>query len=196
MFTGIVEEMGRVASRGGGRLVIEASLVLEDAAIGSSIAHNGCCLTVAERGEGWYAVDMVPETLGRTNLGDLGSGDPVNLERPVRLTDRLGGHLVQGHVDGTAEVDSVIEDGDARRMWLRTDDALMRFIVEKGSIAIDGVSLTVASVKDDRFEVALIPHTLAVTTLGHAEPGTGVNVEIDVIAKYVERLMQDHVERT
>ncbi len=185
MFTGIVEELGRLRSRDGGRFVFEASTVLEDARIGDSIAHNGCCLTVVEMGEGWYAVDAVDETLARTNLGDLRPGDPVNLERPVRLADRLGGHLVQGHVDAVGEVVSPAPD-----LQVRMPKDLLRYVVEKGSITVDGCSLTVVKPLDDGFTVAIIPHTAAVTTLGLREPGDRVNLEVDSIAKYVERLLE------
>lgn len=185
MFTGIVEELGRVGSRRDGRLVVEASLVLEDAEVGSSVAHNGCCLTLVERGDGWYAVDMVPETLARTNLGDLQPGDPVNLERPVRLADRLGGHLVQGHVDATGEVLR-----PAPHLEVRMPSVIAPYVVAKGSIAVDGCSLTVAEVGDDGFAAAIIPHTAKVTTLGCRKPGERVNLEVDVLAKYVERLLK------
>lgn len=194
MFTGIIEELGRVravtANEGGSRLEVEATLVLEDATIGASIAVNGCCLTVVELGEGWWAADAVTETLHRTSLGALQAGDPVNLERPVRLTDRLGGHVVQGHVDGVGALvarDS-LPDGSTR-MRFEAPHALLRYVVEKGSITVDGVSLTVSALEHDCFEVAVIPHTLVVTTLGPKRAGDPVNVEVDVLAKYVERLL-------
>jgi riboflavin synthase len=194
MFTGIVEELGRVrtviAHEGGARLEIEAVTVLDDAEIGASIAVNGCCVTVVELGPGWWAADAVVETLARTTLGALAVGDPVNLERPVRLADRLGGHVVQGHVDGVGVVSArdAMADGSTR---LRIDvtGGLTRYVVEKGSITVDGASLTVAEVDADGFAVALIPHTLAVTTLGRRYPGDPVNLEVDVLAKYVERLL-------
>ena len=184
MFTGIVEEMGVLRRREGGRFEFEASLVLEDAKIGDSIAHNGCCLTVVDIGDGWYAVDAVDETLRRTNLGDLAAGDPVNLERPVRPVDRLGGHIVQGHVDG---VGAVVRG--APELQVRCDPGLLRYVVEKGSIAVDGCSLTVVDVLDDGFTIAVIPHTAAVTTLGRKGPGDRVNLEVDVMAKYAEKLL-------
>jgi riboflavin synthase len=194
MFTGIVEELGRVRRldrhEGGARIEIEATTVLEDAEIGASIAVNGCCLTVVEQGTGWWAADAVTETLVRTSLGALVVGDPVNLERPVRLNDRLGGHVVQGHVDGVGElVDRApLPDGSTRmRCWLPAH--LVRYVVEKGSITVDGISLTVAALHEDGFDVAVIPHTLAVTNLGAKQPGDPVNVEVDVLAKYVERLL-------
>jgi riboflavin synthase len=199
MFTGIVEELGRVRrvvpQEGGVRLEIDATTVVDDAELGASIAVNGCCLTVVEFGADWWAADAIVETLDRTTIGTLAAGDPVNLERPVRLADRLGGHVVQGHVDGVGIVAAREElpDGSTR---LRIDvpatvrsGSLTRYVVEKGSITVDGVSLTVAEIDDDGFAVALIPHTLAVTTLGVREPGDPVNLEVDVLAKYVERLL-------
>ena len=173
MFTGIVEELGTVRGvhpvGGGARIEIAATQVLADTAIGASIAVNGCCLTVVELGEGCFAADAVTETLRRTCLGALTAGDPVNLERPVRLEDRLGGHLVQGHVDavGTLRARDPNADG-SQRVEFGAPDAVLRYVVEKGSITVDGVSLTVAEVLDDGFAVAVIPHTLAVTTLGEA----------------------------
>ena len=184
MFTGIVEEMGRLRSRDGARFVFEAALVLEDAKIGDSISHNGCCLTVVEMAEGWYAVDAVDETLSRTNLGDLQPGDPVNLERPVRPTDRLGGHIVQGHVDAVGEI-----VGPAPDLRVRMPKDLLRYVVEKGSITVDGCSLTIVEPLDDGFTVAVIPHTAAMTTLGRKGRGDRVNLEVDMVAKYVERLL-------
>jgi riboflavin synthase len=196
MFTGIVEELGRVRAVtenvGGARIEIDASSVLDDAEIGASIAVNGCCLTVVALGDGHWAADAVIETLRRTNLGDLQPGDPVNLERPLRLTDRLGGHLVQGHVDATGTVRARAPQADGST--LVTFDApseVTRYVVHKGSITVDGISLTVADVVDDGFAVAVIPHTLAVTTLGSKPVGARVNLEVDMVAKYVERLLQE-----
>lgn len=194
MFTGIIEELGSVRAidrrEGGARLEIAASTVLGDARAGDSIAVNGCCLTVVDLGDGWWAADAVIETLERTALGSLERDDPVNLERPLRLSDHLGGHLVQGHVDGVGYVAarSPLADGSTRFTFAAPPDAL-RYVVEKGSVAVDGVSLTVAALGDDSFDVAVIPHTLAVTTLGHKDPGAAVNLEADLIAKYVERLL-------
>jgi riboflavin synthase len=194
MFTGIVEELGRVRAvrpnAGGARIEIAASTVLDDATIGASIAVNGCCLTVVELGDDRWSADAVVETLARTNLGDLAVGDPVNLERPVRLDDRLGGHLVQGHVDATGAVvvREAQSDGSERFRFSAPGDVL-RYVVHKGSITVDGISLTVAAVGDDAFEVAVIPHTLAVTTLGGRATGARVNLEVDLVAKYVERLL-------
>ena len=187
MFTGIVEELGRVVHRDGPRIRIAASAVLDGAAIGDSTAVNGCCLTVVDMGEGWWEADVSDETEARTTLGRLSPGDPVNLERPVRLTDRLGGHLVQGHVDA---VGTVLEPVPDLRVGLPA--GLGRYIVEKGSITVDGVSLTVVDVDDESFTVAVIPHTAAVTTLGPATPGTPVNLEVDVMAKYAEKLLAGH----
>ncbi len=194
MFTGIVEELGRVrrivGREGGARIEIDASVVLSDSGIGASIAVNGCCLTVVELGDGWWAADAVTETLDRTALGSLRAGDPVNLERPVRLADRLGGHLVQGHVDGVGAIGArdPLPDGSTR-VTIEAPRRLLGYVVEKGSIAVDGVSLTVAALHDEGFDIAVIPHTLAVTTLGTKEHGAPVNLEVDVLAKYVERLL-------
>jgi riboflavin synthase len=184
MFTGIVEELGRVRGRDGGRFTFEATTVLEDAKIGDSIAVNGCCLTVVETGDGWWSADAVDETLSRTNLGDLQPGDPVNFERPVRAADRLGGHIVQGHVDA---VGTIVEPAPNLRVTIPAD--LSRYIVEKGSITVDGCSLTVVEANAEDFTIAIIPHTAVVTTLGARHPGDRVNLEVDLVAKYVERLL-------
>ena len=199
MFTGIVEELGQVhaivPNDGGARIEIDAKRVVEDANIGDSIAVNGCCLTVVECSPTRWAADVVTETLARTSLGGLRAGDPVNLERPVRLADRLGGHLVQGHIDGTGTVSARTPNADGSvTMRFTAPAAVLRYVVHKGSITVDGISLTVAARDDESFSIAVIPHTLAVTTLGTAEPGTRVNLEVDVIAKYVERLMQEQGE--
>jgi len=200
MFTGIVEELGSVRAivpdAGGARLELACREVIADARIGDSIAVNGCCLTVVELGDGWWAADAQIETLDRTTLGALTPGDPVNLERPMRLGDRLGGHLVLGHVDGVGEVVAVepLPDGSTR-ITVRAPAALARYLVEKGSVTVDGASLTNTTVSDldagggAEFGVALIPHTLAVTTLGVRRPGDRVNLEADMIAKHVERLL-------
>jgi riboflavin synthase len=199
MFTGIVEELGRVRrvvpDAGGARVEIEADTVLTDVELGASIAVNGTCLTVVEWGPGWWAADAVRETLARTALGHLATGDPVNLERPVRLADRLGGHIVQGHVDAVGTVAARVAQPDGSTCFrVAVPAPLLRYVVEKGSITVDGVSLTVAAVHDPPadppgFEVAIIPHTLAVTTFGARRPGDAVNLEVDVLAKYVERLL-------
>ena len=188
MFTGIVEELGRVEARDGGRLRFRAPVTSEDAKLGDSIAVNGCCVTVTEVGAGWWEAHAVDETLSRTNLDDLAPGDPVNLERPLRLADRLGGHLVQGHVDAVGEIVEPAPD-----LRVRTPPELLRYVVEKGSITVDGCSLTVVQPLDDGFTVAVIPHTMAVTTLGHKGRGGRVNLEVDVMAKYVERLLQSRM---
>ena len=193
MFTGIVEERGRVRLAEPDRLVVETTSAA-DAADGDSIAVSGVCLTVVSNepdGDGrLLSFDVSPETLARTTLGGLRPGDSVNLERPVTLLSRMGGHLVQGHVDGVGEVLEVRPAGDGREMTFALPAGLERYLVEKGSITLDGVSLTVASLDGERFGVALIPHTLDATTLGDRAPGDRVNVEVDVMAKYVERLME------
>ncbi len=184
MFTGIVEELGAVASIDGDRVRIAATTVTEDAGIGDSIAVDGCCLTVVATGEGWWEAEVSDETRKRTTLGDRHPGDRVNLERPVRVQDRLGGHIVQGHVDGVGEIVTAAPD-----LRVRMPRELLRYVVEKGSITVDGVSLTVVDVLDDGVTVAVIPHTAAVTTLGRKGHGEQVNLEVDVTAKYVERLL-------
>ena len=186
MFTGIVEELGRVAARDGGRFTFEAKVVTQDAAVGDSIAVNGCCLTVVSLGTDTWEADAVAETLSRTNLDDLGPGDVVNFERPVRAQDRLGGHIVQGHVDAVGEVVTPAPD-----LRVRIPPVLLRYVVPKGSITVDGCSLTVVDALPDGFTVAVIPHTADVTTLGHRRAGDRVNIEVDVVAKYVERLLQE-----
>ena len=184
MFTGIVEELGRVEAFDGPRLRIDARTVLDGVALGDSIAVNGCCLTVVAHGDGWWEADVSQETLDRTSLRGIAPGAPVNLERAVRLADRLGGHLVQGHVDGVGEIVDPVPD-----LRVRIPRELMRYVVEKGSVTVDGVSLTVVKPLDDGFTVAIIPHTAGVTTLGSRRPGDLVNIEVDVLAKYVERLL-------
>ena len=186
VFTGIVEELGTLRRRQGERFEFAARVVLEDLKVGDSVAHNGVCLTVVDIDASGYAVDVVAETLERTNLGQLAAGDPVNLERPLRLADRLGGHLVQGHVDGVGEIVSAAPD-----LRVRFPAPLGRYLVEKGSITVDGCSLTVVAVGGDTFSVAVIPHTSAVTTLGRKRVGDYVNLEADVVAKYVERLVSE-----
>jgi riboflavin synthase len=189
VFTGIVREVGTVAAFHGSRLVVRAPETAAGVAVGDSVSIAGVCLTVVETKEGRIAFDVVPETLSRTALGELASGDRLNLEPALRVGDPLGGHVVQGHVDAVGRVRSVTPEGDSRRVWVDAGDAIVRYCLEKGSIAVDGVSLTVAALDDDGFEVALIPHTLSVTTLGSLEPGDEVNLEVDVLAKVVERLL-------
>ena len=188
MFTGIVEARGQVRSANG-RLKVEAGPVAEGVAIGDSVAVNGVCLTVAELAQGDLTFDLAEETLDRTTLGSLSAGDPVNLERPVTLLTRLGGHLVQGHVDGTGTVEDIEGGQGGTTMRISIPETLRPYLVEKGSIAVDGVSLTVAALKERSFTVALVPHTLAATTLGTIERGHLVNLEVDVLAKYVESLL-------
>jgi len=193
MFTGIVEERATVQDLEGNRLSVSCRSVDADGHVGDSIAVNGVCLTVVEHGGGRLGFDLSEETLARSSLGRLSPGDAVNLERPVTLAARLGGHLVQGHVDGVGEIVRM-EPGDdgGAVLTLRVPPALVRYVVEKGSIALDGISLTVAAIVDDQIRIPLIPHTLAATTLGAASPGDQMNIEVDVIAKYVERLMEGH----
>ena len=167
-----------------GRLVIEASVVPSTLIVGSSIAVNGCCLTAVEVGPDGFVAQAVPETLSRTNLGELAPGAEVNLERPLAADGRLDGHLVQGHVDGTGEVVRAAPD-----LRIEASPEILRYLVEKGSVTIDGVSLTVVSVDEEAFSVAVIPHTMEVTTLGHRRTGERVNLEVDLIGKYVERLL-------
>ncbi len=196
MFTGIVEELGSVLELAGTRLRIAATEVLADVELGASIAVNGCCLTVVEwavpsgdgRSPGWWMAELSAETVARTTLGDLGPGDPVNLERPVRLEDRMGGHLVQGHVDAVGTLRRAAPD-----LEVSLPGDLLRYVVEKGSITVDGISLTVVEVLRDGFTVAVIPHTCEVTTLGHRRVGDGVNIEVDVMAKYTESLMRAYL---
>jgi len=193
MFTGIVRELGRVASVLGGedgiRLLIEAPAVAPDTRIGDSVSINGCCLTATEVGDGTLAFDAVPESLRRTALGRLGEGTRVNLEPALRAGEPLGGHYVQGHVDGVGRVRSVAPEGDGARVWFDAPEEVLALCVEKGSVAVEGVSLTVAELDERGLAVALVPHTLAETTLGALAPGDEVNLEADVLAKYVERLL-------
>ena len=186
MFTGIVEELGEVIERSDRRITVRAETVLSDAKLGDSIAVNGCCLTVVDFdvGSGWWRADVTQETFDRTSLGDLVTGSPVNLERPLRLADRLGGHLVQGHVDAVGEIVDPAPD-----LRVRMDPDMTRYVVEKGSITVDGISLTVVEALDDGFTVAIIPHTEAVTTLATKGRGDRVNIEVDVTAKYIEKLI-------
>jgi riboflavin synthase len=191
MFTGLVEEVGRVVERAGGRLVIAAGRVLEDSGVGASVAVNGACLTVVEAGAGRLRFDVGPETLARTALGDLAVGDPVNLERPMRLGGMVGGHLVQGHVDGVGRVAALTRQAETARLTIEwPGEALAPLLIPQGSVAVDGVSLTVARLNERDFEIMVIPHTLAATTLGGLTPGKRVNLEMDMIGKYVQRILQ------
>jgi riboflavin synthase len=194
MFTGLVEELGRIAEveerHLGRRFWIAAHDVLDGTRIGDSIACSGCCLTVTQVESGRFAVEAVPETLARTTLGSWREGMPVNLERAMRLGDRLGGHLVQGHVDAVGEVRASVPEGDGRRVTLATPKELERYVAFKGSLAVDGVSLTVAALTDGGCEIAYIPHTLAVTSAGGYGPGTRVNLEVDLLARYLARMLE------
>ncbi|HEY2292888.1 MAG TPA: riboflavin synthase [Thermoanaerobaculia bacterium] len=196
MFTGLILERGRLLSdpvpsgQGGVRLAVGMSPGLaERLGIGDSVAVSGVCLTVVERGSGQVVVELSPETLARTNLGELRGGDEVNLEPALRMGDPLGGHMVQGHVDGTAEVVGRRDLTEHRVLAFSIPPDLSPLLVEKGSVTVDGVSLTVSALGSDRFEVALIPHTLEVTTLSRRVPGDRVNLEVDVLAKYVHRML-------
>ena len=183
MFTGIVEELGRVAERSGSRLRISAQTVLDGSKVGSSIAVNGCCLTVVEINQNSWMTDVSDETFSRTNLGSLKVGDAVNLERPMALGDRLGGHLVLGHVDAVGEIVSEVPN-----LVVRIPRNLMHLIVEKGSVTVDGISLTAYDLTVDTFAVAVIPHTTEVTTLGMRKVGDKVNIEMDMMAKHIARM--------
>src|SRR4051812_24175205 len=193
MFAGIVREQGRVAAIEGDdtgvRLRVEAPRTAPDVAIGDSVAVSGVCLTVVATENAELSFDAVPETLDRTSLGRLAAGDAVNIEPALRAGEPLGGHVVQGHVDGMGTVRSVEPEGDGKRIWIDAPRDIVRYCIEKGSVAVDGVSLTVAALDDSGFAVALIPHTLAETTLGALASGDTVNLEVDVLAKYVERLL-------
>lgn len=195
MFTGIVREVGLTAAIAGHsdgiRLEIEAPGTAAATALGDSVAIDGCCLTAVAVGAGSIAFDAVPETLARTSLGGLAAGARVNVEPALRAGDPLGGHYVQGHVDGVGVVRSVADEGEGRRVWVDAQPEILRYTVEKGSITMQGVSLTVAELDDSGFAVALVPHTLAATTLGELVAGRIVNLEVDVLAKYVERLLID-----
>jgi riboflavin synthase len=195
MFTGIIEELCVVQSLTGGpdgaRLVIRAGALLDGACVGESIAANGVCLTIVALQDAAFAADLSVETLRRTTLGGLRAGDPVNLERPLRLDQRLGGHIVQGHVDGVGTITATRPEGEGVWMEIAPPPELTSYLAEKGSVAVDGVSLTVATMAHAaRFAVALIPHTLAITTLGRRRAGDQVNIEVDILSKYVERLLE------
>jgi len=191
MFTGIVTDVGRIRAirdtNRDRRFEVDTRFDLSTVDIGASISHAGCCLTVVEKGEGWFAVEVSGETLSKTTLSDWHEGRPVNLERAARVGDELGGHIVSGHVDGVGEVVSVDSEGGSHRVRIRVPRPLHRYIAPKGSIAVEGVSLTVNEVEDDVFGVNLIPHTWDVTTLGALKPGSRVNLEIDMLARYLAR---------
>jgi riboflavin synthase len=194
VFTGIVREIGRVEAVQGGtdgvRLLVRAPETAASTAVGDSVAVNGVCLTAIAVENGSLAFDAVPETLRRSSLGRVEAGVAVNVEPALRAGEPLGGHLVQGHIDGVGRVRALQSEGDAARLEIDASPELTRYLVEKGSVAVEGVSLTVADLDDEGFSVALIPHTLAETTLGALEPGDEVNLEVDVLAKYVERLFE------
>ena len=188
MFTGIVEEVGTVRTAGDGRLVIGASEVLSDVKVGDSIAVNGACLTVTTYDESGFSVDVVPETLRRTNLGELTTGSPVNLERSMPAYGRFGGHMVQGHIDGTAVIRSIESEGDALMVIFDAPTSIMRYLVEKGFVAVDGASLTIVNCDNFSFSVTIIPHTQENTVFKSKRVGDSVNLEVDIMAKYIERL--------
>jgi riboflavin synthase len=195
MFTGIVERMGIITeiedTGGKRRFVLATGDLVRDMAVGDSLAVNGVCLTAVSVEQGGVVVEAVMETLERSNLGSVDIGDAVNLERPMRADGRFDGHIVQGHVDGVATLRSITTEGESLRMWFDVPPPLHRYLVEKGSVAVDGVSLTVSGVDDAGFEVVLIPHTLDVTVFGSRAVGDAVNLEVDVLAKYVERLLEE-----
>jgi len=194
MFTGLITDVGRLRARKplekGVRFEIETSFPMDGVAIGASIACSGTCLTVVEKGAGWFAVDVSAETLDKTTLGDWKAGRRINLERSLRLGDELGGHIVSGHVDGVAEIVDRGPDGEATRFTIRPPAELAHFVASKGSVALDGVSLTVNEIQESGFGVCIIPHTAAETTFGDLQPGDRVNLEIDMLARYVARLLE------
>jgi riboflavin synthase len=193
MFTGIVRERGQVADveadNGARRLRIEAPGTASQLSVGDSVSVDGCCLTATDVTDGHFAVTAVPESISRTTLGALAAGDEVNLETATRAGEPLGGHYVQGHVDGVGRIESVEPEEQGVRMRIAAPPELLRYCVEKGSIAVGGVSLTISAIDDGAFEVALVPHTLETTTLGRAKAGDAVNLEVDILAKYVEKLV-------
>jgi riboflavin synthase len=195
MFTGIVTDVGRVRhieKRGDTHIVISTNYDLSGVDMGASIACSGVCMTVVDKGtgkDGWFAVTASGETLSKTTIGSWKVGDPVNLERPMRVGDEFGGHIVSGHVDGAAEVKSLVPEGESLRVTFEAPVALAKFLASKGSVALDGVSLTVNEVEGSRFGVNIIPHTAKVTTFGRLKPGSKVNLEIDLLARYVARIV-------
>lgn len=191
MFSGIVEEVGQVVSWKEPKLTIKAKKVMDDLKVAESIAVNGTCVTVVERTDDTFTVDLSPETLRRTNLGALREGDGLDLERSLAVGGRMGGHIVQGHIDGTGEVLRILPEAEEMvMMWFSAPERLMRYIVEKGFIGVDGISLTVVNREASSFSVAVIPYTLNNTVLGERRPGDQVNLEVDILAKYVESLLQ------
>jgi riboflavin synthase len=195
MFSGIIEELGRVSDNAiatSGRLEVAATAVVRELAVGDSVAVNGCCLTVVEASLSGFAVEVMPETARRTNLEALRPGDPVNLEASMTYGARVGGHLVSGHIDAAGTVVDLRDEGNARWVTISAPQAVMRYIVAQGCVAVDGISLTVVDALADRFTVSLIPHTVAVTGAEAWKPGAAVNLEADLIAKYVERSLTAH----
>ena len=200
MFTGLVEELGEVQSRqqssSGAVLTIKGDLIRKDLKPGDSVAVNGICLTVSRLGgAGAFCADVMPETLRRTNLLELRQGNKVNLERALRAGDRLGGHFVSGHIDGTGEILSCRREGNAGIYHFAAAPQVLRYLVEKGSVAVDGISLTVVTVEETSFSVSLVPHTAALTTLGYKKPGDRVNLEADMLAKYLEKLLAEYLPK-
>ena len=189
MFTGIIEEVGTLRSLQAGRMAVSAKKVLEGTAVGDSIAVNGICLTVTSMDGGSFTADLMPETLRRTSMEGLCAGAPLNLERALTLSSRLGGHIVSGHIDGTGTIAGFTGEGNASVMTVKTDAALLRYVIPKGSICLDGISLTVVETGADRFSVSLIPHTRAATNLAGRKAGDAINIETDVVAKYIERFV-------
>ncbi len=200
MFTGIIEEIGIIARMTRGaqseQIVIQAEKILEDCKIGDSIAVNGACLTVVKTGADSFTADVSPETLRRTNLGELSSGDRVNLERSLKLQDRLGGHIVLGHVDEVGLITNMQVEDNATIMRVAVSGDALRYIVQKGSVCVNGVSLTIANLLEDSFDVSLIPHTKAVTTMGTKKVGDQVNIEVDILGRYVERLLSQETKQS
>ena len=189
MFTGIIQELGKLRESDDSSISVEAMTSLEGLREGDSIAVNGTCLTVKAIDEGYFSADTMPETLRRTNLGFLKPGNPVNLEKALTLSAPLGGHLTQGHVDATGTLASVLQEGDALLMRFQAPHQVMKYVVEKGYIAVDGISLTVVECDNSTFVVSVVKYTLDHTNLGHREPGDVVNLEVDILAKYVEKLL-------
>ena len=189
MFTGIIEEVGQVARIGGGSLVVNCAKVIEDVHLGDSIAVNGVCLTVTHFDKSGFTADVMPETVRRTSLAELKKGSPVNLERALTLASRLGGHIVSGHIDGTGVITDMTREDNAVWITVNCTGSLLHYMIEKGSIAIDGISLTLAYVDDECFKVSVIPHTGEETILLQKKPGDTVNLECDLIGKYVEKLL-------
>ena len=194
MFTGIIEELGKVKQMGNGKIEIGCEKILEDVKMGDSISVNGICLTVTKFDKTNFSADVMPETLRRTSLENLKIGDEVNLERALKLSDRLGGHIVSGHIDGAGKIKSMTPEGNAIIVKVSADKNILRHIVDKGSVALDGMSLTVVKVTGSEFSVSLIPHSRDVTNFKHKKVGSAVNIETDVIAKYVEKLIYMRTE--